>query len=419
MLLKEKDSLVQMLYEHIDRRVGSYIIMMLILALVAAQCGAPAAEAPAEEPAAAQDTAAEEPAEEAAPAEAAAADASAETADFDGTQLNFIGWQGYEDPEAFEPFYQESGITLNATYPSNLEEVISLYHAGGPGSYDIGVGMNRYIMMMVDQDILEPLDESKLPNFAEMLPVFKEADWWGRIDGKLYAVPAFVGFDTICYRADLVSEPDWNMHTNEEYIGKYGVLNNPLGNLYLWAMQLGKSLDARTWTQDDLAEIKALGTEVFENAFTVVAGEGEASDLLARGDIVVMNGCNTGIAARAREAGTDVQIVIPQGPTKMWADFYFIYKGSENIEAAHAWLNHAIAAETMALETTKMGYNPPNEKTYSLIEPELATKLNWPGVNEFIANAPLSVLPEPDAEPPYVTVDDMYKTYDEILTSVE
>jgi spermidine/putrescine-binding protein len=103
----------------------------------------------------------------------------------------------------------------------------------------------------------------------------------------------------------------------------------------------------------------------------------------------------------------------------MWADFYFIYKGSENIEAAHAWLNHAIAAETMALETTKMGYNPPNEETYSLIDPELATKLNWPGVNEFIANAPLSVLPEPDAEPPYVTVDDMYKTYDEILTSVE
>jgi spermidine/putrescine-binding protein len=103
----------------------------------------------------------------------------------------------------------------------------------------------------------------------------------------------------------------------------------------------------------------------------------------------------------------------------MWADFYFIYKGSKNIDAAHAWLNHAIDAETMALETTKMGYNPPNEETYSLIDPELAAKLNWPDVNEFIANAPLSVLPDPDAEPPYVTLDDMYRTYDEILTSVK
>jgi spermidine/putrescine transport system substrate-binding protein len=252
-----------------------------------------------------------------------------------------------------------------------------------------------------------------------MLPVFKEDDWWGRIDGQLYAVPAFVGFDTICYRADLVSEPGWDMHEKEEYIGKYGVLNNPLGMLYLWAMQLGKSLDARTWTQDDLAEIKALGQEVFKNSFTVVAGEGEASDLLARGDIIVMNGCNTGIAARAQEAGVDVKVVVPPGPTKMWADFYFIYKGSKNVEAAHAWLNHAIAAETMALETTKMGYNPPNEKTYSLIDPELASQLNWPNVNEFIANAPLSVLPDPDAQPPNVTLDDMYKTYDEILTSVE
>lgn len=412
MLQKTESTCVHRRLGPVCRRVTPFLAVVMILLLVAARCTAPVVIQPAAPAGPAESQPAVETAQEATTAEETAAD-------FRGTQLNFIGWQGYEDPEAFEPLYQQTGMVLKATYPSNLEEVISLYKAGGPGSYDIGVGMNRYIMMMHDQDIMEPLDESKLPNLAEMLPVFQEDDWWGRIDGKLYAVPAFVGFDTICYRADLVSEPDWNMHENEEYIGKYGVLNNPLGMLYLWAMQLGKSLDARTWTQDDLAEIKALGTEVFQNAFTVVAGEGEASDLLARGDIVVMNGCNTGVAARAREAGVDVEVVIPPGRTKMWADFYFIYKGAKNVDAAHAWLNHAIAAETMAIETTKMGYNPPNEKTYSLIDPELAAKLNWPDVNEFIKNAPLSVLPDPDAAPPHITVDDMYRTYDEILTSVK
>jgi spermidine/putrescine-binding protein len=334
-----------------------------------------------------------------------------------GAQLNFIGWLGYEDAEAFKDFYDGTGIVLNATYPSNLEEVSSLYKAGGPGSYDIGVGMNRYIMVMYEQGILEPLDESKLPNLKEMLPVFQDENWWGRIDGKLYVVPAFVGFDAICYRADLVPEPDWDFYKKEEYIGKYGMTNNPLGSLYLWAMTLGKSLDARTWTQDDLAEIKALGMEQFKNAKTIVNGEGETQDLLIRGDIVLNNNCHEGIAARAREAGVDVVAVVPEGPVKMWADYYFIYKDSKNVEAAHAWINHAIGAEAMAHMTTAMGFAPPNEKAYSLIDPELAKKLGWPNVNELIENAPLSVLPDPDAKAPNVTVEEMYKAYDEIVSS--
>jgi hypothetical protein len=43
--------------------------------------------------------------------------------------------------------------------------------------------------------------------------------------------------------------------------------------------------------------------------------------------------------------------------------------------------------------------------------------LGWPNVNELIKNAPLSVLPDPDAQPPNVTVDEMYKAYDEIVSS--
>jgi spermidine/putrescine transport system substrate-binding protein len=391
-----------------NRKAILCLALVTLLPVLAAQCVVPATpESVVEEVVVTEEVAA--PAEVEAPSDM----------DFSDVTLNFIGWQGYEDPEAFQPLYDDTGMKLNATYPSNLEEVISLYQVGGAGSYDIGVGMNRYIMLMKDLDILEPLDESKLPNLEQMLPAFKDPDWWGRIDGELYAVPAFVGFDTLCYNADQVSEPDWLFWQEEEYKGRYGVINNPLGSLYLWAMMLDKTMDAREWTQDDLAEIKAMGKEIYSDALTLVAGEGEASDLLARGDIIAHFGCNTGIAARAREAGANVVAVVPEGRTKMWADFYFIYKGSGNVDAAHTWLNHAIAAPTMAIETTKMGYNPPNEKTYELIDPELAEKLNWPGVNEFIENAPLSVLPDPDAEPPQVTLDDMYKAYDEGLATIQ
>ena len=167
-----------------------------------------------------------------------------------------------------------------------------------------------------------------------------------------------------------------------------------------------------------MAEIKALGMEIFADALTLVAGEGEESDLLARGDIIVMPNCSEGSAARAREAGANIQTTVPSGPIKMWADYYFIYKGSENVDAAHAWINQAISAESMAMMTTKMGYAPPNAESYALLDPSLAEKLGWPGINDLLKNAPLSVLPDPDAQPPHVTVDDLYKAFDEVMASI-
>ncbi len=381
-------------------------VLTILLGLVAGCVAVPAPQAteePAAEPVAVEEEAAEETG-----------------ASKLGGQLNILGWEGYDDPDVFQPFYEATGIVANSTYIGNNDEVISKYKAGGPGVYDIGDINSRYLKPMIEQGMLMPLDESKLTNLGDILPGFQELNFGRGEDGKLYAVPAYFGFSTLCYRTDLVPEPaDWNFWQQEVYKGKYAVTTNSLASMYIWGMVLGKGQDASKWTQDDLAEIKAYGLAMWKDAATTAASLGEQTDLLVRGDVAVTMDCFEFVANEARKQGVDVVSVLPSGKVKPWVDVYFIFTGAQNVEAAHAWINYAISPEAMAQLAANLGTAVSNSKAYDLMDPELVELLGYETLNDAILNAEFNVLPDPDAEPPYVTLDDLYKAFDEIKASVE
>jgi spermidine/putrescine transport system substrate-binding protein len=338
---------------------------------------------------------------------------------FIGGQLNYLGWEGYDDPKAFEPFYEKTGVVLNATYAANNDEIVAKFKAGGAGTYDVGDINIRYLGPMVAQGMLMPLDEARLTSLNQLFPAFEEIAF-GRVDGKLYGIPAFFGSTTLCYRADLVPAPeDWDYWRREPYKDKYAVAANPLGSIYMWALGLGKSLDASTWTQDDLAEIKAYGMEKWQNATTVAASIGEQKDLLSRGVVVVTDDCYDLVSTELQAEGIDVKSIAPKGKIKLWVDYYFIWSGAKNVDAAYAWINYAIGKDAMTQMAKDMGMSIANEKSYELLDEELRAQLGYATANETILNAEINLLPLPDAEPPYVSVDDLYKAFDEIRASVQ
>jgi len=54
-----------------------------------------------------------------------------------GGQLNYLGWEGYDEPEAFKPM-TDQGVVFNRTYIGNNDELIAKLRAGGAGTYDVG-----------------------------------------------------------------------------------------------------------------------------------------------------------------------------------------------------------------------------------------------------------------------------------------
>ena len=332
-----------------------------------------------------------------------------------GGQLNYLGWEGYDEPEAFKPM-TDQGVVFNRTYIGNNDELIAKLRARGAGTYDVGNINSRYLGPMVKQGMIMPIDESKLAHHQSLFRAFKD---FGRVDGKLYTVPVFFGFSTLCYRTDLVPTPTWDFYKDPKFIGKYGVAPNPLGDIYVWAMVLGKGMDARKWTQDDLKQIKERGLAEFRNAKTLVATPGEQKDLLIRGDVVLTTDCYDAVAVGATAQGAKVASVIPPGPRKIWVDMYFIFNGAKNIDAAYAYLNTALSPEGQAIMAKKMELSVSNQDAYKQLPADLVKKLGYEQANELIAGSEFNILPDPDPKPPHVSIRDLYAAFDEIKAAVK
>jgi spermidine/putrescine transport system substrate-binding protein len=332
-----------------------------------------------------------------------------------GGQLNYLGWEGYDDKDAFKPM-TDQGVVFNTTYIGNNDELIAKFKAGGSGAYDVGNINSRYLVPMVKQGMVMPLDESKLPDLKNVFRAFKD---FGRVDGKLYTVPVFFGFTTLCYRTDLVPKPTWDFYKDPNFIGKYGVAPNPLGDIYVWAMVLGKGMDARKWTQDDLKQIKERGMAEFRNAKTLVASPGEQKDLLIRGDVVLTTDCYDAVAAGAVAQGAKVASVIPPGPRKIWVDMYFIFNGAKNVDAGYAYVNAALNPQGQATMAKHMELSVSNQDSYKQLPADLVKKLGFDQANELIAGSEFNILPDPDAKAPRVSVRDLYAAFDEIKAAVK
>ena len=82
--------------------------------------------------------------------------------------------------------------TVKATYIANHDEIqAKLKASGGAGGYDIITYYQGYKPLYQELDIIEPLDEQKLPNLTNLFPYFasKEGNFWIDPDGTRTGVP--------------------------------------------------------------------------------------------------------------------------------------------------------------------------------------------------------------------------------------
>ena len=112
--------------------------------------------------------------------------------------VNWVGWQGYDEPLKLGSFLTDNGISLATTYINTNEEIITRLQAGGAGQIDLITIYYGHIPILIAADLIEPIDESKVPGIGDIFPEFLQVDVI-RKDGKLYAVPFTWGTLSMVY----------------------------------------------------------------------------------------------------------------------------------------------------------------------------------------------------------------------------
>src|SRR5262249_54442197 len=104
------------------------------------------------------------------------------------TTVTWMGWQGYDDPLKAGSFLADNGIELATTYINANEEIITKLQAGGGGQLDLATIYFGHVPILTAADLVEPIDESRVPDLGQIFPEFLNVDSI-RHDGKLYAIP--------------------------------------------------------------------------------------------------------------------------------------------------------------------------------------------------------------------------------------
>lgn len=262
------------------------------------------------------------------------------------TQVNWIGWQGYDEPLRIGNFLADNDISLQTTYINSNEEVITRLAAGGAGQADLITIYFGHIPILVEAGLLEPIDESRVPGLDEVFDPFLEVDAIRR-DGQLWAVPFTWGSLSMVYDPAAVPAPtSWTDALKDEYKGKVAMVDDPTGLIATWAPIVTGTTNPTRLTMDELQQtIDKLIDIKLNHARTLSASYGEATDLFARGEVVISAIGWDAMLGFAAEKGKELAFVIPEEGAMVFMDTLAIPKGAPNLDLAYAMIGQSISPE--------------------------------------------------------------------------
>ena len=303
------------------------------------------------------------------------------------TTLNLYAWSDYVPQQLLDNFTAEYGITVNYdTYESN-EEMLAKLQAGASG-YDVIIPSDYTVAIMINQDMLEPLDLSKITNFSNLDPRFTNRDY---DPGNKYSIPYQWGTSALDYDKTLVpTEPkSWADLWDPAYKGRLVMLDDERELMGMALQVLGFDKNSTNSVELNQAEQKLIELKpnilTFDSSTpenTIINGEAWAG--------LVYNGN----ASLAYQSDPNVVYICPTEGCTIWFDNLAIPKDAPHIDAALLFLNFVLDPQQSILITEEFPYSNPNKAALDYLQVNdpavYESYMAFPGTNPsdaFLANA--------------------------------
>lgn len=324
-----------------------------------------------------------------------------------GNQVNIYMWSEYIDPEIPKDFEQKTGIKVRVDVYEDTETMIAkVQHQGGDRLYDIVVASDHAVPILAKFGLIQPLDFSQLPNAANVDPQFRNAPYDPE---NRYGVPYQWGTIGLLYRKDRLgdSQPDWSAVFDPARQPERFVLIDSMRDMMAVALKsLGHSVNAR-----DLEQVRAAGDHILQAKKSArclgfegsVGGKNKVAGGMA--DLAIVY---SGEALRAMQEDERLAYAIPREGSVIWVDLMTLTARSQNVGAAHQFINYIMDAKVGAQLTEFTQFASPNTQALAAL-PE-ALRAN-PGI-----------YPPPDVRETleYIQdVEDATRLYDEVWRTVK
>lgn len=282
-----------------------------------------------------------------------------------GGELNILNWGEYIDPELLNLFEKETGVKVNYVEMTSNEEML-LKLRSADCIYDLCFPSDYIIEQLIANDMLQPLDMSKIPNAKNISERIKQFTNVFDPDNK-YSLPYLWGTVGILYNTKMVEgEVDsWDVLWDEKYVGQVWQYDSVRDAIAVALLKLGYDINTRNADEVNAAKeelikqiplLKGLGTDDIRSSME----NGKAA-------LAVIY---SGDALECCSKNEDLAYVVPKEGSNVWFDNVVIPKSAKNVEAAHAFINFINDANLAARNTEYVYYSTPNQGALDLLGEE-------------------------------------------------
>lgn len=285
--------------------------------------------------------------------------------------LNVYMWSDYIDLDLVREFEKQNNCKVVIDIFDSNEFMYSKLKAGGTG-YDVILPTSYMARVMFEQNMLEKLDHSKLPNirFVNQKVLADLA-----IDKKMeYSVPYMIGYTCVAYNKDKVGKlpESWDVFSNAKYAGKMTMLNDHRETIGAALFFLGKSMND---TNDaDLAKAKEIllkwkkNLAKFDNELYKVG--------IQSGEFLIVQGYSGDLFQVLAES-PNLAYMCPKEGISMSCDDWVIPASAKNKELAYKFIDFLCEPKNAAKNMEFTCYSAPIPEARKYVSEE---NKNHPGM---------------------------------------
>lgn len=282
-----------------------------------------------------------------------------------GNTLTIFNWGDYIDADLVKRFEKETGIkVIYETFDSN-EAMMTKIKQGGT-HYDIAVPSEYMIDKMRKENLLIPLDHSKLPNLKYIDQRFMDLPFDPE---NKYSIPYFWGTVGIVYNPDMLGGKKitgWNDLWNEDLKNEILLIDGAREVMGMGLNSLGYSLNDKDKAHLQQAKIKL--DSLTPNIKAIV---GDEIRMLIENEEASIGVVWSGTAAELMWENESLEYIVPEEGSNLWFDNMIIPKTAKNVDAAHKFINFILDPKVAAQNTEYVGYSTPNKKALEYMPKEI------------------------------------------------
>ncbi len=277
---------------------------------------------------------------------------------FEGETLYLYNWGEYTGENIIGDFEEETGATVvQENFDSNEQMYIKV--ANGE-SYDILVPSDYMIQRLLEEDLLQKLDHSRLDCIDKISEDVKGLPY---DPDNEYSVPYFWGTVGIVYDKNKVDIEDlekegFNIFLDQKFKGDVYLYDSERDSFMMALKALGYSMN--TTNEKEILEAYGWLTQCVETMETEIVMD-EIIDNMAQGR-KALGLIYSGDATYVMDENEDMGYYLPEEGTNLWSDAMVIPKNARNPELAHAFINFASDYEGAFDNSSYVGYTSANQE---------------------------------------------------------